>query len=67
MIAEELINQMIPALKFTDKAEKAIIWMDSRGSEQIKKINGGLIEVEGYAIQKVFRWMHLTTNHFLPF
>ncbi|HBH22996.1 MAG TPA: cbs domain containing protein [Cytophagales bacterium] len=28
MIAEALINQMIPALKYSDKAEKAIIWME---------------------------------------
>jgi predicted transcriptional regulator len=28
MIAEELINQMIPPLKVTDKAEKAVRWME---------------------------------------
>jgi hypothetical protein len=28
MIAEELINQMIPALKLDDTAEKAIVWME---------------------------------------
>ena len=38
----------------------AIIWMDSRGSNHIKRINGGLLQVEGYALNKIWRWMHLT-------
>ena len=35
MIAEELINQMIPALKLTDTAEKAIIWMEELKTNQL--------------------------------
>ena len=40
MIAEELINQMIPALKVTDKAEKAIIWMEELKTNQLPVIQG---------------------------
>jgi hypothetical protein len=35
MIAEELINQMIPALKLSDTAEKAIIWMEELKTNQL--------------------------------
>jgi len=38
----------------------AIIWMDSRGSQYIKEITGGLIKVEGYGIWKLLRWLCLT-------
>ena len=40
MIAEELINQMIPALKITDTAEKAIIWMEELKTNQLPVIDG---------------------------
>lgn len=47
MIAEELINQMIPALKMTDTAEKAIIWMEELKTNQLpvieKRLFRGLI------------------------
>lgn len=39
MIAEELINQMIPALKYTDTAEKAIIWMEELKTNQLPVID----------------------------
>ncbi len=39
MIAEELINQMIPALKYTDAAEKAIIWMEELKTNQLPVID----------------------------
>ena len=38
MIAEELINQMIPALKPSDTAEKAIIWMEELKTNQLPVI-----------------------------
>ena len=38
MIAEELINQMIPALKPGDTAEKAIIWMEELKTNQLPVI-----------------------------
>ena len=39
MIAEELINQMIPALKLSDTAEKAIIWMEELKTNQLPVID----------------------------
>jgi len=39
MIAEELINQMIPALKLNDTAEKAIIWMEELKTNQLPVID----------------------------
>jgi hypothetical protein len=50
MIAEQLINPMIPALKKTDKAEKAIVWMEELKTNQLPVIEGrsylGLISEE---------------------
>lgn len=41
MIAEDLINPMIPALKVTDLAEKAIIWMEELKIDQLPVIENG--------------------------
>ena len=38
----------------------AIIWLDSRGSRQVKRISGGLVKIEGYGILKLQRWLRLT-------
>jgi xylulokinase len=38
----------------------AIIWLDSRGSRQVRRISGGLVKVEGYGILKLQRWLKLT-------
>ncbi len=50
MIAEGLINPMIPALKFSDTAEKAIIWMEELKTNQLPVIDNrhfkGLISEE---------------------
>jgi xylulokinase len=37
-----------------------IIWMDSRGAAQIKKLVGGFPEVDGYAVHKILKWIQLT-------
>ncbi len=39
---------------------KAIIWMDSRGSELIAERIGGPVRVEGYDVRKAARWIRLT-------
>ncbi len=41
MIAESLINQMIPALKLKDLSKKAIIWMEELKVNQLPVIEGG--------------------------
>jgi xylulokinase len=38
----------------------AIIWMDSRGAECIDSIRKGLINFEGYGIQKLLTWLSKT-------
>jgi hypothetical protein len=40
MIAEELINQMIPALKLSDTAEKALLWMEELKTNLLPVIKG---------------------------
>jgi xylulokinase len=38
----------------------AIIWMDARGAPFIKKIAEGVLNIEGYAPEKLFKWLQLT-------
>jgi xylulokinase len=38
----------------------AVIWMDSRGEPYIKKINEGIINIEGYGILNIIRWLRST-------
>lgn len=40
MKASELINQMIPALKLSDTADKAILWMEEMKTNQLPVIDG---------------------------
>jgi xylulokinase len=38
----------------------AVIWMDSRGARYINEITGGPINIQGYGINKLIRWVRLT-------
>ena len=38
----------------------AIIWMDTRGSRYIEQTTSGLINISGYGIRKLRRWLKLT-------
>ena len=38
----------------------AIIWMDSRGAPYARRITDGRFKVEGYAVDKLWRWIRLT-------
>lgn len=38
----------------------AVIWMDSRGAEQIRRIVGGPLRVQGYDPRKLRKWITLT-------
>lgn len=42
MIAKELINHMIPPLKFTDKGHKAVTWMEELRLDQLPVVDEGL-------------------------
>lgn len=43
-----------------DHLMNAVIWMDSRGEPYIKKINEGIINIEGYGILNILRWLRST-------
>jgi xylulokinase len=38
----------------------AIIWMDSRGEPYIRKINEGIINISGYGVLNIARWLRCT-------
>ncbi|MHA1270472.1 MAG: xylulokinase [Candidatus Helarchaeota archaeon] len=37
-----------------------IIWMDTRGAKYIKELVGGLIEISGYGITNILKWIKIT-------
>lgn len=37
-----------------------MIWMDSRGAGEAKKLMSGFPEIEGYNIQKLYKWITIT-------
>ncbi|MBN2227954.1 MAG: FGGY-family carbohydrate kinase [Candidatus Thorarchaeota archaeon] len=43
-----------------DHLMNAIIWMDSRGEPYIKKINEGIINISGYGLLNLVRWLRST-------
>jgi xylulokinase len=36
---------------------RALIWMDSRGAEQIRRVTGGVPSLRGYGLRKLVRWI----------
>ena len=38
----------------------AIIWMDARGAPFVQQIAEGIVNIEGYAPKKLFKWLQLT-------
>jgi CBS domain-containing protein len=44
MIAEELINHMIPPLKVSDDAHKAIVWMDEFRCNHLPVVDNGVLK-----------------------
>jgi len=36
---------------------RALIWMDSRGAEQLRQVTGGLPSVQGYGLRKLVTWI----------
>ena len=38
----------------------AIIWMDMRGAKYVRDISKGLVNIEGYGLLKLIRWIRLT-------
>ena len=40
----------------------AIIWMDSRGAPYVRRITGGPVQVQGYGVDKLARWLRATAG-----
>ena len=38
----------------------AVTWLDSRGAPYVKRVTGGPLPVEGYALHKLIPWLRLT-------
>jgi xylulokinase len=39
---------------------RALIWMDSRGAEQVRRITGGVPSLQGYGLRKLVTWIRRT-------
>ena len=39
---------------------RAVIWMDSRGNAEIRRVAGGSVNVLGYDPRKLLRWVQVT-------
>lgn len=50
----------VPVDQDGNALSNAIIWMDSRGAPFIKQITSGMLNVEGYAPEKLYRWVKST-------
>ena len=50
----------VPVDQEGNALSNAIIWMDARGAPFIKQIARGVLNVEGYAPEKLYKWLHLT-------
>ena len=51
MIAEDLINQMIPPLKGSDDAHKAIVWMEEFRCDYMPVVNDG--KLQGFISEEI--------------
>ena len=36
---------------------RALIWMDSRGAGQIRRVTGGFPSLQGYRLRKLVTWI----------
>ncbi|MHA1688588.1 MAG: xylulokinase [Promethearchaeota archaeon] len=50
----------VPIDKNGNNLYNAIIWMDTRGAKYINKVMHGLINVSGYSLPKILKWLKLT-------
>ncbi|ADY00539.1 xylulose kinase [Vulcanisaeta moutnovskia 768-28] len=53
-------SDTIPIDKDGNPLYKAIIWMDTRGKDEIKKLIGGFPSISGYRIDKLWMWIRIT-------
>lgn len=50
----------VPVDRDGTPVSNAIIWLDSRGSKYIRDIVGGPVNIEGYGVFKLIKWLRLT-------
>ena len=50
----------VPVDQAGNALSNAIIWMDARGAPFIAKIAKGVLNIEGYAPEKLYKWLQLT-------
>jgi xylulokinase len=50
----------VPVDQEGNALSNAIIWMDSRGAPYINKILDGPLKIQGYALQKLLKWIQRT-------
>ncbi|HMF32946.1 MAG TPA: FGGY-family carbohydrate kinase [Candidatus Lokiarchaeia archaeon] len=63
IVAVVTSNQMsgtIPIDKDGNLLHNCLTWLDTRGAPMIKKLCGGLIEISGYGISNLLRWIGRT-------
>ena len=50
----------VPVDKSGDAISNAIIWMDTRGSDEINKLTSGFPSISGYRLDKLVKWLRKT-------
>lgn len=50
----------VPVDRDGQALSRAIIWMDARGADAVRRLTGGLIAIEGYRVDKLWTWLRLT-------
>ncbi len=50
----------VPVDKSGQNLMNCIIWLDSRGADQINRLRKGLINISGYGASKILRWIKIT-------
>ncbi len=52
----------VPVDEHGQPIRNAIIWMDSRGAPYVRRITGGAVNVQGYGVIKLARWLRATAG-----
>lgn len=50
----------VPVDRDGNALSNAVIWMDSRGAEQVRRITRGIVKVQGYGVVRMLRWIRVT-------
>lgn len=50
----------VPVDRNGSPLSNAIIWMDSRGAADVRRLTGGPVSLSGYGVDKLWRWLRKT-------